>query len=170
MVKNIRSVDGVDSSRGSIVAPKAIASAAPTTARIAHAAMPRRGAMVTSEAPIQSAPPHQKNDSAIQLAGEETRRGKSMTAAIPANAGAVKSTPPASVSASTRSGASVAAFRQSANVTLTTCSQNQIHPRCSRSSARSPAIATARSEDVNSENNLSTALSRMRTFHKVQTV
>ena len=39
-------------------------------------------------------------------------------------------------------GSSVAAFRQSASVMLTTCSQNQIHPRCSRSSARSPAIAS----------------------------
>ena len=94
--------------------------------------------------------------------------GTRKTAATPPNAGAARSATPASTSASTRSGASVAALRQSANVTRTTCSQNQIHPRCSRSSARSPAIATARSEDVNSENSLSTALSRMRASHEIQ--
>src|SRR5687768_15705672 len=76
----------------------------------------------------------------------------------------------AAASASTRSGASVAALRQSVNVMRTTCSQYHVQPRRSRSSARSPAIATARSELVNSENSLSTALSRMCTSDKVQTV
>ena len=57
-------------SRHSAVTTNAISSASPATASIAHAAMPRLGAIPTSEAPVQSAPPHQKNDSAIQLTGE----------------------------------------------------------------------------------------------------
>jgi hypothetical protein len=37
--------------------------------------MPRCGAMTTSEAPIHSAPPHQKSDNAIQLTGEPSENG-----------------------------------------------------------------------------------------------
>src|SRR5688572_30644786 len=76
-------------------------------------------------------------------------------------AGAMKSAPPASISARTRSGASAAPWRQSVNVMRTTCSQYHIHPRRTRSSAKSPASASARSEDANSENSRSTVLSTM---------
>ena len=58
---------------GSVVTPKASNRAAPTAAMIAHAAIPRCGAIATSEAPVPSAPPHQKKASGIQLTAE--RRG-----------------------------------------------------------------------------------------------
>ena len=42
-------------------------SASDIAASVTHAAMPRAGATATTDAPVQNAPPHQKNDSAIQL-------------------------------------------------------------------------------------------------------
>ena len=96
--------------------------AAPASASVADAARPPRRAMATSAPPVRRAADQKMTE-------EPSICGTRLDATAPASGGAITRAHPANVSASVRSGALVAASRQSANVTLTTCSQNQNHPR-----------------------------------------